>query len=197
MPVSVSEVSVSFGARLVLDRVTGRFGDSEVSAVMGPSGAGKSTLLAVIAGYIRPQDGHTDTHGVPKNRIGFVAQSAPLLQKRTVLDNVALGALAVGSTYSESADRAIELLRSLSMEGLAQAKAYQISGGERQRVAILRAIAFRAPILLADEPTASLDNESRAAVFSALRVASKGGATVIVATHDPFVADMSDLVMVL
>lgn len=195
MSIGIRGVGVRFGSRVVLEDVWADFRPATVSCLMGPSGAGKSTLLAVVAGYIAPSEGTIEISDGDRARLAFVAQSTPLLLRRTVIDNVAVGVLARGGEWGEALSIAGDLLSTLSMDGLGPSRAYVLSGGERQRVAILRAIAQRATVLLADEPTASLDQENKESVVRALRVAAQEGATVVVATHDPFVAQAADTVI--
>ncbi len=195
MSVGVRGLGVQLGSRVVLDGISAVFHAGELTCLMGPSGAGKTTLLAAIAGYVPPTRGVIDIEEDDRARLAFVAQSTPLLLRRTAADNVALGALARGAGWNEALLVAESLLSSLSMRELTMSRGYTLSGGERQRVAILRAIAQAAPIILADEPTASLDPINKSHVVRALRAAADQGATVIVATHDPFVAGASDKVV--
>lgn len=188
MSVTLDAVTVRFGERAVLDRVSASFPSGTLSAVMGPSGAGKSTLLGTIAGYVVPDSGTVNTGGVPLSQIGFVFQGTHLIPARTALDNIALGALARGHSFRTARAVSLELMEGLELAHLAMRRAFLLSGGERQRVMILRAVAFESPILLADEPTASLDPTSRSQVVKALELASTMGATVIVSTHDETVA---------
>lgn len=195
MPVVLTNVSIAFGDRTVLDSVSANFPSATVSVIMGPSGAGKSTLLAAIAGYVRTDRGTIDTGGVPLSRIGFVFQGTHLIASRNALDNVAIGAMAQGKSYATAAHTAAELLAGLSLLHLRDVPVHRLSGGERQRLMILRAVAFKAPVLLADEPTASLDPASRDQVMRALRLAAEAGATVIASTHDEAVATESSQVL--
>lgn len=195
MSVGVRGLTVGFGSRVVLDDVTAEFRAGELSCLMGPSGAGKTTLLATIAGYVLPTRGVVEIDASERARLAFVAQSTPLLLQRTAADNVAVGALARGMDWVEALQLAEHLLLSIGMGDLVSSRGYTLSGGERQRVAILRAIAQSAPILLADEPTASLDRDNKAQIVRALRAAAHEGATVVVATHDRFVASAADKVV--
>ena len=194
MRIVVERVTVAVGGRVLLKDLDTEFGEKTMTALVGPSGSGKSTLLAVIAGYVSPTSGRIrfDGHDDARQRIALVSQAPVLLMRRTVRDNVAAGGLARGLDMDSAREAADELLDVLDLSHLASVKVYRTSGGERQRVTILRAIAMNAPILLADEPTASLDPLSRAAIVVALRQAAHRGAVVIVATHDPYVAGACD-----
>jgi ABC-type multidrug transport system ATPase subunit len=196
--VTVEGVTMTFGSRRVLDGVDAHLPAGELSALMGPSGAGKSTLLAIIAGHLVPTTGTvrvTDSAGRATSQVEWMVQSTPTLPRRTAWDNAALGALARGLDRPLARDEAARVLEMLSLTAVRDTRAFRLSGGERQRVAVARSIARRTPVLLADEPTASLDPESRAAVCHALRVAADAGVTVAVATHDPWVADRCDRVV--
>lgn len=162
----------------------------ESVAIMGPSGSGKSTLMAVIAGELEPQQGHVIRS--PEQQVEWIFQSAPVLSRRSALDNVALGALARGHGRGRSTALARRAMRSLGIERLSAMPAYKLSGGERQRVAVARAIASGSPLILADEPTAALDAGSKQLVIEALTVATRSGASLVVATHDEEVARACD-----
>lgn len=160
----------------------------EVCALMGPSGAGKSTLLAVISGQLTPSAGKVVIDGAAEPHVQWVFQSSPMLDRRNLVDNVALASIARGDDPAYSRRRALELLQDFGLTEVAHRAAYTLSGGQRQRAAIARAIAADPDILLADEPTASLDAASRDFVCDALEHAAAGGALVVVATHDDYVA---------
>jgi len=166
-----------------------------MAAIVGPSGSGKTSLLSVIAGSMTPDFGRVEispaTAASP--RIEWIVQSSPLLPKRTALENVMLGPLSTGQTDDRSVERSLRAMKDLNLEPLVHQRVERLSGGERQRVAVARAIAAGSKILLADEPTASLDAISREAVCDALVAARDNGGVVVVATHDPYVAQRCDL----
>lgn len=197
---TVTGVSMAFGSRRVLAGVDATFGAGRLCALMGPSGTGKSTLLAIIAGHLRPTAGEvvvTDAENRRTDQVEWMVQSTPTLPRRTAWDNAALGASARGLDRTAALAEAARILDALDLTAVRGTRTFRLSGGERQRVAVARSIARRTPVLLADEPTASLDPQSRAAVCRALRVAADAGTTVVVATHDPVVAEGCDAVLLL
>jgi putative ABC transport system ATP-binding protein len=174
----------------------------EVVAVMGPSGSGKSTLLFLLAGLDEPDSGHVRVAGVDwatlvgrpraefRRRIcGFIAQGQTLLPQATAAENVEVPLLLDGV---DPGDRERRVSAALADVGLAEQAAKlpdQLSGGEQQRVAVARALVGRPPLVLADEPTGSLDSETGQAVTQLLVAAARRrGCAVVLATHDPAVA---------
>ena len=195
MQVEVLNLSLSFGERVIFSDASLSLMSPSMAAIVGPSGSGKTSLLSVIAGSIAPDSGHVEitpaTAGSP--RIEWIVQSSPLLPKRTALENVMLGPLSTGQEDSHSMELSLRALQDLNLHLLSHQRVDRLSGGERQRVAVARAIAAKSKILLADEPTASLDAKSREAVCDALVAARDNGGVVVVATHDPYVAQRCDL----
>lgn len=169
----------------------------EQTVLVGQSGSGKSTLLNLIAGILLPDKGEIVVNGTDPTKlseaardrfraanIGYVFQSFNLLQGFTALENVLLGQMFAGG--DGGTDRAIQLLRSVGLEHRLHHKPRALSVGEQQRVAIARALANAPPLVLADEPTGSLDTKNGAAVLELLRrVCSEGKHTLLLVTHDP------------
>ena len=178
-----------------------RFADVHVPAggtllLRGPSGSGKSTWLSLVAGLRVPSDGRVSVAGADLGtlsgaqrdhwrsaHVGVLPQRLGLSDSLTVFDNLALVYFAVGLAVDR---RAIERgLEALDVGGLAQRRPAQLSGGQAQRVALARALLRRPAVVLADEPTASLDDAASAGVLSLLREHTQAnGATLVVATHD-------------
>jgi len=183
--VAYDKVWAVIGANLTLN-------SHETCALMGPSGSGKSTLLGVISGLISPTRGSLTVTGSPNPHVQWVFQSSPLLDRRSVVDNVAVTSIARGANPDTARVAALEVLDSFHLGSQAFRPAYTLSGGQRQRVAIARAVVALPDILLADEPTASLDGVSRDLVCEALANAATRGAVVVVATHDEYVARRCD-----
>lgn len=196
MEVHVENVSISFGDVHVISDFTASFAPGRVTALVGPSGSGKSTLLAAIAGFLTPASGRIvlrDTpdavgHAPRSGLVGWVSQGANALGSRTVHDNVMLGALGDGVDLDAASRLADDALAQVGLTHRARAAARTLSGGELQRTAFARALASRRPLVLADEPTSSLDAVATGTVIDLLR-GLRSEATVIVATHDPAVID--------
>jgi putative ABC transport system ATP-binding protein len=173
----------------------------EYIAVMGPSGSGKTTLLKILGCLDRPDEGRyrlADSHvmGLPPNRLadirnrllGFVFQSSLLLPQSTAMENVEMPLAYAGIARAERRRRAREMLMRLGLEDRVHHRPGRLSGGEQQRVAIARAIVNRPAVLLADEPTGSLDEQSGEAIAAIFGELNRAGMTVIVATHDAAMA---------
>lgn len=164
--------------------------------LLGPSGSGKSTLLNLIAGLQRPTRGALRIEGAPISqwgeaqrdrfrgqRIGIVFQRLHLIPALTLLQNLLLAQTCAGGAPDR--ERARDLLAALGLDRLAQARPHQLSGGQQQRAALARALINRPALVLADEPTASLDDASATAVLDLLcSEAARAGAALLVATHD-------------
>lgn len=164
--------------------------------IAGASGAGKSTLLKLLFGAEKVSSGQVlvlgrNLNSVTRNSvaelrrdIGVVFQDYKLLPRRTVIDNVAFGLEVSGCPVKERRRKALTLLRSIGLEGKADAYPPFLSGGEQQRVAIARALIHHPKLILADEPTGNLDRQMANVVFDLLLEANSEGVTVVVATHN-------------
>jgi putative ABC transport system ATP-binding protein len=170
----------------------------EVTVVMGPSGSGKTTLLTMIGGLLRPSSGRVVVGGIeldalstrelPRVRresVGFVFQTFNLLESLTALENVEVALNVAGVKGVDAAERARELLVAAGLEARLDFRARDLSGGEKQRVSIARALANRPPLLLADEPTANLDSRHGAEVMELLRrLVQEDDRAAVVVSHD-------------
>lgn len=175
----------------------------EFLAIVGPSGCGKSTILSLIAGILQPTAGQILIEGQPvkgpSRRIGYMLQRDCLLPWRTVVDNCLIGAEVRGLDLTQARAKVLRLLARCGLQGFCNAYPDQLSGGMRQRVALVRTLALDPDILLLDEPFSALDFQTRLTltdeVFSLLRDGQK---TIILVTHDISEAiAMSDRVIVL
>jgi putative ABC transport system ATP-binding protein len=176
----------------------------EYVALNGPSGCGKSTFLHLLAALDRPDSGTLRVHGQDlmalddanryrREQIGLVFQLHNLLPHLSALDNVEIAMLGTGRSRHQQRDRALELLTAVDLDRLAQRRPPELSGGERQRVALARALANHPRLLLADEPTGSLDSASVQLVLDLLgQLRDREQVTILVVTHDPVVAAAAD-----
>lgn len=173
----------------------------ETVAVLGPSGSGKSTLLAVLGGLVRPTNGtvRVDIDGSaaprPTDVTTWILQTTNVFSERTALDNVAVAALTLGVSVREAYLVAARHLAAVGLFDRRNSLARHLSGGEVQRVVIARALASRRPFILADEPTGQLDHATTCVVLDALFEAVDESAALIVATHDPTVAERCERVV--
>ena len=180
----------------------------EFAAVMGPSGCGKSTMLNLVAGLDSPNegeiivDGETVT-GLDENdlarfrrkHIGMVFQFFNLLEGMSVLENVALPAMIAGSKRKAAETRARDLLDLLGISDKASKLPGMLSGGQRQRLSIARALANEPTLLMADEPTGSLDSAGGAEILELLKRLHSGGQTILLVTHSDDVAAAADRII--
>lgn len=163
----------------------------EFVAIIGPSGSGKSTLLDVIAGLIEPDSGTIALSGMQTNakqrlgQCGYLRQRDLLMPWRTIVSNTAVGLEAQGATRKQAHSRSLAALRSIGLEQSADSWPSQLSGGMRQRVAVLRTMLVEAPFLLLDEPFASLDAITRSSMHTWLQdILAASNRTTILVTHD-------------
>lgn len=190
-------------SRLVLDHVNARFPAGRISIISGAVGAGKSTLLNVLAGLCRPTSGEVIANGQAVSRwagahrdrwrrqVGIVFQHYHLLYGFTLLENVMLPLMPLGYKLSECRRRATEALQKTDILHLAGRPVNGLSGGERQKAAVARALVTGPAYLLADEPTAHQDSANAERVMHLLGECAGKNAVVIVATHESQLADLT------
>jgi len=211
---SIENLQLRRGAREVLRGVTMSVERGELVALMGLSGGGKTTVLRAIAALEAFDGGKIDVGGVVlqaghapsrttirdlRRHVGMVFQLHHLFEHLTAIENVTLAPLHVaGTSRADAATRAVALLESLGVAHRRNAYPRELSGGEAQRVAIARAMAMEPPLLLMDEPTASLDPARRFELGQTLRALTTGGRTLLITTHDDdFARDFASRVIVL
>lgn len=204
--IDIKGITKSFGRLQVLKGIDLRINKGEVVSIVGPSGAGKTTLLQIIGTLDKPDSGEiiidgTDVSKLGKKKlaefrnrhIGFVFQFHQLLPEFTALENVMIPAFISGASKSEAKRRAKELLDFMGLAERAGHKPNELSGGEKQRVAVARALVNNPAVILADEPSGSLDSKNKAELhqlFFDLR--DKFGQTFVIVTHDESLAKITD-----
>jgi putative ABC transport system ATP-binding protein len=180
----------------------------EFVSIIGPSGSGKSTLMNIIGCLDIPTSGQYCLDGVEvgslsddeqaeirNQKIGFVFQGFNLLTKLSALENVELPLLYRGVSAKERKERSLVALEKVGLGGRLHHRPTELSGGQQQRVAIARALAGEPPLILADEPTGNLDSKSGQEVLQSLQVLHRLGNTIILITHDQYVAEKAERVV--
>ncbi|OIO55157.1 hypothetical protein AUJ46_01765 [Candidatus Peregrinibacteria bacterium CG1_02_54_53] len=190
------EVKKIFGKNIVLDGISLTINPGEFVCLVGPSGAGKTTLLELLIGAQRATEGVVEVDGVDlraipapvlqlyRRRVGFIFQDERLIPHRTVAENCALPLEASGWHDAAIQQRVADVLQILSLTTLANALPSDLSGGERSRVAIARAVIHEPMILLADEPTGNVDPQQSMEILKLFQQIHQSGTTVVLATHD-------------
>ena len=207
--IEIENINKSYGSLQVLRDVCVDIHQGEVVSRVGPSGAGKTTLLQIIGTRDRPDSGSIIFNGTDvlklkgrelahfRNRnIGFVFQFHQLLPEFTALENVAMPALLGGTKQSEAYKRAGELLQYMGLSERINHKPAQLSGGESQRVAVARALINNPSVILADEPSGSLDSQNKRELHDLFfRLRSEMNQTFVIVTHDEQLAQQADRVL--
>ena len=202
----LTNITKSFGSLQVLKGVDLEIHRGEVVSIIGPSGAGKTTLLLIMGTLDRPDGGSVSFDGVAveamkerelsafRNRhIGFVFQFHQLLPEFTALENVMIPAFIGGVERREAEAQAMELLQLMGLGDRAQHKPNELSGGEKQRVAVARALINKPDVVLADEPSGSLDSHNKEELYRLIfDLRNRLGQTFVIVTHDEALAQMTD-----
>ena len=204
--IELKNIRKSFGTLEVLKGIDLTIGKGEVVSIVGPSGAGKTTLLQIMGTLDKADSGQVLINGTEvstlkekeqaafRNRqIGFVFQFHQLLPEFTALENVMIPVLIAGESSAEATRKAKEMLEYMGLAGRATHKPAELSGGEKQRVAVARALINRPAVILADEPSGSLDTQNKQELhqlFFELR--DKLGQTFVIVTHDEELAKLTD-----
>ena len=204
--IDIKEVTKSFGNLQVLKGINLHINKGEMVSIVGPSGAGKTTLLQIIGTLDKPDSGNIIIEGTDVSQlstkklsefrnqhIGFVFQFHQLLPEFTAIENIMIPAFIAGVSRNKAKERAEELLALMGLSDRANHKPNQLSGGEKQRVAVARALVNNPAVVLADEPSGSLDSKNKAELhqlFFELR--DKLGQTFVIVTHDEELAKLTD-----
>ena len=202
----LTNITKSFGSLQVLKGVDLEIHRGEVVSIIGPSGAGKTTLLQIMGTLDRPDSGSVSFDGVAveamkerelaafRNRhIGFVFQFHQLLPEFSALENVMIPAFIGGVERREAEAQAMELLQLMGLGDRAQHKPNELSGGEKQRVAVARALINKPDVVLADEPSGSLDSHNKEELYRLFfDLRNRLGQTFVIVTHDEALAQMTD-----
>ena len=204
--IDIKNITKSFGNLQVLKGIDLHINKGEVVSIVGPSGAGKTTFLQIIGTLDKPDAGTICIDGIDvsslstrklsdfrNQHIGFVFQFHQLLPEFTALENIMIPGYIAGKSNSEAKQRALELLAFMGLSDRAHHKPAELSGGEKQRVAVARALVNKPAVILADEPSGSLDSKNKAELhqlFFDLR--DKFGQTFVIVTHDEGLAAITD-----
>lgn len=204
--IDIKDITKSFGNLQVLKGIDLHISQGEVVSIVGPSGAGKTTLLQIIGTLDKPDSGSVTINGIDvstlnkkklsdfrNQHIGFVFQFHQLLPEFTAIENIMIPAFIGGQSKGEAKKRAQELLEFMGLTDRADHKPAELSGGEKQRVAVARALVNNPAVVLADEPSGSLDSKNKAELhqlFFDLR--DRFGQTFVIVTHDEELAAITD-----
>ena len=204
--IDIKNITKSFGSLQVLKGIDLHIDKGETVSIVGPSGAGKTTLLQIIGTLDKPDTGTVIVDGIEVNglstnklsrfrneHLGFVFQFHQLLPEFTAIENIMIPAYIAGKKQSDARERAEELLQFMGLESRAKHKPNELSGGEKQRVAVARALMNNPAVILADEPSGSLDTKNKEELhklFFDLR--DKFGQTFVIVTHDEGLAQITD-----
>ncbi len=207
--VKAENIRKSFGQVRVLNGIDLEVPQGNIVSIVGASGAGKTTLLQILGTLSKPDSGEIYIHGQKisafsenqlaafRNReLGFVFQFHHLLPEFTALENVCIPAFIAGTSRSDSEKKARELLNYLGLSNRMTHKPSQMSGGEKQRVAVARALINQPKVIMADEPSGNLDSQNRGELHDLFfQLRNDFGNTFIIVTHDDSFADRSDRII--
>ena len=204
--IEIKNITKSFGSLQVLKGIDLHIDKGEVVSIVGPSGAGKTTLLQIIGTLDKPDTGSVCIDGIDttrlsskrlsdfrNTRLGFVFQFHQLLPEFTAIENIMIPAYIAGKSRKEARTRADELLSFMGLSDRASHKPNELSGGEKQRIAVARALMNNPAVILADEPSGSLDTQNKQELhqlFFDLR--NQFGQTFVIVTHDEQLATLTD-----
>lgn len=204
--IKIQNITKSYGSLQVLKGIDLEINDGEIVSIVGPSGAGKTTLLQIMGTLDRPDTGQVyindvDITRLGQNRlanfrnqnIGFVFQFHQLLPEFTALENIMIPAFIAGTSKSEARKRAMELLEFMGLTDRADHRPNELSGGEKQRVAVARALVNNPQVVFADEPSGSLDSQNKEELHQLFfQLRDRFHQTFVIVTHDEGLASITD-----
>ena len=204
--IELNNINKSFGNLQVLKDINLQIEKGEIVSIVGPSGAGKTTLLQIMGTLDKPDSGSVKYNGIDitsykekelsefRNRhIGFVFQFHQLLPEFTAEENIMIPALIAGANDIDARARAIELMKMLDIADRATHKPSEMSGGEKQRIAVARALINRPDVILADEPSGSLDSKNRDELYKLFfNLRESLNQTFVIITHDESLSKITD-----
>ena len=204
--VTLDSICKSFGSLQILKEITLSIHQSEITSIVGPSGAGKTTLLQIIGTLLKPDKGELSINGVNpptlsaqkqahfrNKQIGFVFQFHQLLPEFTAVENVAIPAMIAGMSKRQALSEAEQILTQLGLADRLKHRPAQLSGGEKQRTAVARALINRPTLILADEPSGSLDTQRKEELIELFfELRDQLGQTFLIVTHDEDFARRAD-----
>lgn len=207
--IQIQDIRKSFGSLEVLKGVNLSISKGEIVSIIGKSGAGKTTLLQIIGTLDKPDSGKIWINGIDvsllndkeladfrNKHIGFIFQFHQLLPEFNALENVMMPAMISSGDWKAAEKRATELLKELGLGDRLTHKPNELSGGEKQRVAAARALMMSPDVILADEPSGSLDEENKQELHRLLlQMQKQYGQTIIIVTHDKELAEISDRII--
>lgn len=206
--IEIEELTKSYKGHIIFDKLNLRIPEGKMTAIYETSGAGKSTLLNIIGLIEDYDDGKYYFNGqfappfnsslalkMRRNKISYLFQNFALLEDETIEKNLEIALIYSRISKKEKRKKMKKLLLQVGINHRLNTKVYSLSGGEKQRVAIARALLKESQLILADEPTGSLDTENRNEVIALLRQEVDKGKTFVIVTHDSYLKEVSDLVI--
>jgi putative ABC transport system ATP-binding protein len=206
--IQLNNITKQYGEKIVVDNFTLKINEGEFIALMGRSGSGKSTLLNIIGlletfdegelivdSDINVKPNSSKANKILREKINYLFQNFALVDYETVAYNLYLALKYVKGSKLEKQLKIAETLKYVGLEKYENHKIYELSGGEQQRVAIARIMLKPCKIILADEPTGSLDENNRDAILNLLQTLNKQGKTIVLVTHDRYVGEQCDRIV--